>query len=51
MKPPDTSNLIAGIALGVSALALIVSGFMAWRQNRLHWLFRETAGLSVAGLV
>jgi hypothetical protein len=36
MKPPDTSNLIAGIALGVSALALIVSGFMAWRQNRLQ---------------
>ena len=36
MKPPDTSNLIAAIALGVSALALIVSGLLAWRQNRLQ---------------
>ena len=36
MKPEDTSNLLAVFALGVSALALIVSGFMAWRQNRLQ---------------
>jgi hypothetical protein len=36
MKPEDTSNLIAGIALGVSALALIVSGLMFWWQNRLQ---------------
>jgi hypothetical protein len=36
MKPKDTSNLLAAFALGVSALALIVSGFMAWRQNRLQ---------------
>ncbi len=36
MKPPDTANLIAIIALGVSALALIVSGLMARRQNSLQ---------------
>ena len=36
MKPEDASNLLAAFALGVSALALIVSGFMAWRQNRLQ---------------
>jgi hypothetical protein len=36
MKANDTSNLIAGIALGVSALALVVSGLLAWWQNRLQ---------------
>jgi hypothetical protein len=36
MKPEDTSNLLAAFALGVSVLALTVSGFMAWRQNRLQ---------------
>lgn len=36
VKPEDTSNLLAAFALGVSALALIVSGFMARRQNRLQ---------------
>jgi len=36
MKAQDTANVIASIALGVSVLALIVSGLTARRQNRLQ---------------
>jgi hypothetical protein len=36
VKPEDTSSLLTAFALGVSALALIVSGCMAWRQSRLQ---------------